>query len=94
MSGGDDFRTQYRDWGMGEPERSEPEESPKDIILRLVRQHGPRRVELWLESAETQYRVDQKKRQEAERKEEIARLKKVAEAGDKAKAQIRKLEGE
>lgn len=95
MSGGDDFRTQYTDWGIGEPDppitSSRP---PSMVVLDLVRQHTPKLVQGWLDDAIKKYEMEKKERRARERREEIKRLKKVAEEGDHAKARILELEKE
>ena len=95
MSGGDDFRTQYRDFGIGESDPPiESTRPPSMVVLDLVRQHTPKLVQTWLNDAIEKYEKEQEVRRERRRKEEIERLKKVAEEGDRAKARIRELESE
>lgn len=89
MSGGDDFRTQHRDKGMGD-DRNEPEPLPREILL-LVRIHGPDTVRKWLDLATERYNAEKKQRQSEERREEIERLEKVAKDGDAAKKRLAQL---
>jgi len=53
MSGRDDFRTQYRDWGMGEQQERyyDPDPGEKAKILAYVYQHGAEKVQEWLDQA-------------------------------------------
>lgn len=95
MSGGDDFRTQYKDWGFGEPDPPAGSTPTPLMVLRdLVRQHTPKLVRMWLDSAIEEVEKEKKAQRDRERREEIKRLKRVAEDGDQAKARIRELERE
>jgi hypothetical protein len=93
MSGGDDFRTQYRDWGIGEPPEP-PEEAPEHAILRLARQYGVRKVEVWVKQAAEKIEAETRNRKAEERRREIERLKEVAAEGEEAKRRLQKLEAE
>lgn len=95
MSGGDDFRTQYRDWGMGEQQREHyynPDPDEKAKILAYVYQHGATKVQEWLDQAVLLVAKEKEAKKETKRQEEIKRLQAVVEEGDAARKRLQEIQ--